>query len=161
MALWFIGAYVKIANPSASGSVSGGGYAAIVMIYVYAVGWCFSFGGVPWIIASEIFPLRIRSVCISICAATHWIFNLMIARASPYMLQNIGYGTYFLFAACTTISVPWVYFFVPETRNLSLEEVDHLFEVDISAGDVEKSAAVHVELAIPEKAVEANKSIAG
>ncbi len=151
MSLWFIGAYVKIANPSASGSVSGGGYAAIVMIYVYAVAWCFSFGGVPWIIASEIFPLRIRSVCISICAATHWIMNLMIARASPYMLQNIGCGTYFLFAASTTIAVPWVYFFVPETRNLSLEEVDHLFGVDFIRNDVEKFTVEQVEQAIPEK----------
>jgi hypothetical protein len=113
------------------------------MIYVYAVGWCFSFGGVPWIVASEIFPLRIRSASISICVAVHWIMNFMIARAAPYMIQNIGYGTYFVFATTTTISIPWVYFFVPETKNLSLEEMDRLFgvQLDTGDGDLEQAAA--------------------
>ncbi|KAH8879377.1 general substrate transporter [Thozetella sp. PMI_491] len=145
-ALWFIGVYVKVASPGA-GSVDAGGYASIVMIYVYAVGWCFSFGGVPWIIAAEIFPLRIRGACISVCVATHWIMNFMIARASPYMLANITYGTYFLFAACTTLSVPWVYFFVPETKNVSLEDMDRLFGVEVFAEetDVEKAAVTQLE----------------
>lgn len=117
------------------------------MIYIYAVGWCFSYGGVPWIIAAEIFPLRIRGACISICVATHWIFNFMIARATPYMIADIGYGTYFLFAACITLSIPWVYFFVPETKNLSLEEMDRLFGVQVfeNSVDVEKAAVSQVE----------------
>ncbi|EAQ87472.1 hypothetical protein CHGG_04091 [Chaetomium globosum CBS 148.51] len=146
-ALFFIGAYIKIGQPSAQGGVSAGGYASIVMIYIYAVGWCFSYGGVPWIIAAEIFPLRIRGACISICVATHWIFNFMIARATPYMIADIGYGTYFLFAACITLSIPWVYFFVPETKNLSLEEMDRLFGVQVfeNSVDVEKAAVSQVE----------------
>jgi hypothetical protein len=45
------------------------------------------------------------------------------------MLTNIGYGTYFVFAACMTLAVPFVYFFVPETKGLSLEDVDALFGV--------------------------------
>ena len=48
IAMWYIGAYVKVANPPTSGAshITGGGYAAVVMIYVYAVGWCFSWAGV-------------------------------------------------------------------------------------------------------------------
>jgi len=127
--MWYIGAYVKIASPStgSKGHVDAGGYVGIAMIYVYAVGWCFSWAGIPWIYASEIFPLRIRSSCISICVAIHWVMNFVIARSVPYMITNIGYGTYFLFAAFMTVAIPWVYFFVPETKNLSLEDMDQLF----------------------------------
>ena len=45
------------------------------------------------------------------------------------MLTNIGYGTYFVFAACLTLAIPFVYFFVPETKGLSLEDMDALFGV--------------------------------
>ena len=127
--MWFIGAYVKIAAPPSEGAseITAGGYAAVVMIYVYAVGWCFSWAGIPWIYASEIFPARIRSPCVSICVATHWIMNFMIARSTPYMISDIGFGTYFLFAAFMTLAIPWVYFFVPETKNLKIEDMDQLF----------------------------------
>lgn len=44
------------------------------------------------------------------------------------MISNIGFGTYFVFAACTTLAVPFVWFMVPETKGMKLEEVDALFE---------------------------------
>jgi sugar porter (SP) family MFS transporter len=127
ISMWFIGAYIKIAQPGTSGSLSAGGYAAVTFIYIFAVGFCFSYAGVPWIYCSEIFPLRIRGVGMAVCTATHWLFNFVIARSVPYMVSNINYGTYFVFATCLTLSIPFVYFFVPETKGLSLEEVDVLF----------------------------------
>lgn len=140
--MWYIGAYVKIAAPgsaSESSHISSSGYASVAMIYVYAVGWCLSWSGIPWIYTSEIFPLRIRSGCISICVATHWIMNFVIASSVPYMMTNIGYGTYFVFAASMTVSIPWVFFCVPETKNLRLEDMDALFgmvsAVDLDADD--------------------------
>ncbi|KAG8413963.1 hypothetical protein J3459_014924 [Metarhizium acridum] len=45
----------------------------------------------------------------------------------PYMITNIGCGTYFLFAALITVSIPWVFFCAPETKGVSLEDVDALF----------------------------------
>lgn len=80
-----------------------------------------------WIYASKIFLLRIRFPCVSLCIEVHCILNFVIARSVPYMISNIGYGTYFLFAAFITISVPWVFFFVPETKGLSLVDMDVLF----------------------------------
>ncbi|KAJ1326025.1 MFS transporter SP family sugar:H+ symporter [Microdochium nivale] len=157
-AMWFIGAYVKVASPAAGGSgashIDAGGYVAVAMIYVYAVGWCFSWAGVPWIYASEIFPLRIRSSCVAVCVAIHWVMNFVIARSVPYMITNIGFGTYFIFAACMTVAIPWVYFFVPETKGLSLEDVDqlfgepaqpHLFQEDKAAEAGVESEAKQVE----------------
>lgn len=159
VAMWFIGAYINVAPPGGEGSsLTAGGYAAVTFIYVFAVGFCFSYAGIPWIYCAEIFPLRIRSSAMAICTATHWILNLAIARAVPYMVSNLGkggYGTYFVFASCITLSIPFVYFFVPETKGLSLEEIDEAFGGARSTG-VEESAfeakneggSMHVEKSV-------------
>lgn len=127
--MWFIGAYIKIAAPSSSTSeLTAGGYAAVTMIYIYAIGYCFSYAGIPWIYCAELFPLQIRGIGMAACTAVHWLLNFAIARSVPYMISNIGYGTYLFFASWITVSIPFVYFFLPETKGLSLEEVDVLFE---------------------------------
>jgi hypothetical protein len=59
--MWFVGVYVKVSHQSAAGKItsdhiSAGGYAAATMIYVFAVAFCFSWAGIPWIYCSEIFP---------------------------------------------------------------------------------------------------------
>lgn len=128
--MWLIGVFVKLlgTNTDASKSLSASSYAAAVFIFVFAVAFCFSWAGVPWVICSEIYPLRVRGLCVSICVATHWLLNFVIARSVPYMISNISYGTYFVFAACTTLAVPFVWFMVPETKGMKLEEVDALFE---------------------------------
>jgi hypothetical protein len=53
--------------------------------------------------------------------------NFVIARSVPYMISNIGFGTYFVFAAFLTCAGPFVYFCCPETKGLSLESVEKLF----------------------------------
>jgi sugar porter (SP) family MFS transporter len=134
-AMWFIGAYIKIANPAAHAvGLSAGGYAAVTFIYIFAVGFCFSYAGVPWIYCAEIFPLRIRGLGMALCTATHWLFNFVIARSVPYMISNIGFGTYFVFASFTTLSIVFVYFCVPETKGLSLEEIDVVFGGSLASG---------------------------
>ena len=127
--MWLIGAFVKIQSSEgdSGGSLSASSYAAAVFVFVFAVSFCFSWAGIPWIICSEIYPLRVRGLCVSICVATHWLFNFVIARSTPYMISNITYGTYFVYAACTTISVPFIWFMIPETKGLKLEDVDDLF----------------------------------
>jgi Sugar (and other) transporter len=150
--MWYIGAFVKISNPSSAEHISAGGYAAATMIYVYAVGFCFSWAGVPWIYCSEIFPLRIRSLCVGLCTATHWLMNFVIARSVPYMITNIGGGTYFVFASFLAAAVLFVFFFVPETKGLNLESMDELFGVPgvgthsfPHVADEEKGVTVTVE----------------
>ncbi|KAI7608933.1 hypothetical protein KC343_g12512 [Hortaea werneckii] len=135
--LWFVGAYVKVANPEESDNIGPAGYVAIAMLYIYAVGFCFSYAGIPWIYCSEIFPMNLRSIGVGSCTATHWLLNFVIARSVPYMITDIGYGTYFVFASFITVGIVWIYFFVPETKGLSLEDMDILFGSPQATSDVE------------------------
>jgi hypothetical protein len=53
--------------------------------------------------------------------------QFVIAKSTPYMISSMGYGTYFLFASFMTIAFLWVYFLLPETKGIRLEEMDALF----------------------------------
>ncbi|KAE8154424.1 general substrate transporter [Aspergillus avenaceus] len=130
--MWFLGAFVKLHGTASKHAapkdhIDPGSYAAAVFIFVYAVGFCFSWAGVPWIICAEIYPLRVRGLCVAITTAAHWLLNFVIARSVPYMMSNIKYGTYFVFASFLTVAVPFVWWMVPETKGMKLEEVDDLF----------------------------------
>lgn len=87
---WYIGAYIKIANPEDSSGLTVGAYVAITFIYVFAVAFCASYAGIPWIVCSELFDLHIRGIGIAITTASHWLLNFVIARSVPYMISNIG-----------------------------------------------------------------------
>ncbi|KAJ2962452.1 hypothetical protein NQZ79_g2349 [Umbelopsis isabellina] len=103
------------------------GYVAIIMVYVFAIGYEFSWGPIVWIVCSEIYPTRIRAMCLSLTTAINWAMNATIAKVTPIMLLNIPYGTYFLFGSFAVIMGVFVYFLLPETRGRSLEQMDEVF----------------------------------
>lgn len=153
-AMFYIGAYIAIAKPSATNSnPQAAGYVAIAMIYIFVVFYCASWNGIVWIYCSEIFPLRIRTLCCAFTSATQWLFQFVIARSTPYMISNIGYGTYLFFGSCTILMTIWAYFCVPETKGRTLESMDQLFgatatsyDAEITEDEVqEKTAAIHDE----------------
>lgn len=76
---------------------------------------------------SEIFPLDIRMLCVSITTADTWLGSFIIARSTPYMISDLGYGAYFFFASILVAMGIWSFFFVPETKGITLEEMDALF----------------------------------
>lgn len=99
----------------------------ILGVYAYVAGFAFSWGPVAWLMNSEIYPLRARAKAISISTASDWIFNFAVALIVPVMTKNTGYGTYVLFTITCFIMVAFTYLFVPETKGLTLEEMDKAF----------------------------------
>lgn len=49
--------------------------------------------------------------------------NFIVGQVTPDLLQKIGYGTYLLFGILTTIGAAFIWFYVPETKRLTLEEM--------------------------------------
>ena len=130
--MWYIGGYVMRADPAAAaarGDISrdGWGYLAMVCVYVNAFIICATWQGITWTYASEIFPLDIRMLCVSLTTADTWLGSFIIARSTPYMISDLGYGAYFFFATILLCMGIWSFVFVPETKGVTLEDMDALF----------------------------------
>ena len=132
IAMFYLGFYVRFDPPATDAPVPPAGYVALVMVYVFAVCFQLGWGPVCWIYVSEIPTSRLRGFNVSLAAATQWLFNFVVARATPVMLITVGaagYGTYFIFGSFCAAMCFFVYFFCPETKGLSLERMDELFGV--------------------------------
>jgi SP family sugar:H+ symporter-like MFS transporter len=109
---------------SAGTAVGAKGYVAMVCIYIFAIGYEFSWGPIVWVVCSEIYPTRIRAMSLSLTTAFNWAMNATIAKVTPIMIAEITYGTYFFFGSMAVIMGTFTYFLLPETRGRSLEEMD-------------------------------------
>ncbi|CAO2658631.1 Nn.00g063540.m01.CDS01 [Neocucurbitaria sp. VM-36] len=134
LCMWFIGAYIKISNPASKAGqpdakLTSGGIAAVFFFYLWTAFYTPSWNGTPWVINSEMFSQQTRSLGQASAAANNWFWNFIISRFTPQMFLKMGYGVYFFFASLMIISVPFVYFLIPETKGIPLERMDELFEI--------------------------------
>ncbi|UZJ56789.1 hypothetical protein CBS101457_006109 [Exobasidium rhododendri] len=103
------------------------GWTAVVFIWIFAMGFGFSWGPGAWVIVSEIFPLGLRAKGISIGASSNWLNNFAVALSTPDFVAAAPYGAYIFLGSICVISCFYVYFLVPETKNRTLDELDELF----------------------------------
>ncbi|RCK63597.1 Quinate permease [Candida viswanathii] len=134
IAMWYIGAYIKIADPTArvaAGNTTqdAGGRAAQAMLYIWTVFYGVSWNGTPWVINADIFGQEVRTVAQAVNAMSNWFWAFIMGRFSGQAVDAIGFGFYFIFASCMLVFPVVVYLFYPETKGVPLEAVDYLFEV--------------------------------
>ncbi len=109
-------------------------YVATASVMVYIACFAFSLGPVTWIMVSEILPLRIRGLAMSICTVSNFFFNFIIVLSFPVLLQHIGEAhTFWIYAGICFISLFFFHFYVPETKGRSLEEIERNWRQGISA----------------------------
>ncbi|KAJ7285303.1 quinate permease [Mycena rebaudengoi] len=124
----YIGGYIAIGKPERNtGNITSGGISAVAFIYIWTAAYGPSWNGTPWVMASEVFPQHVRTLTQSLLAASQWIWQFVIARATPYMFESMGYGTYLFFGLLTLVGGVYVYFIVPETAGIPIEEMDAIF----------------------------------
>ncbi|KAI6408007.1 hypothetical protein MCOR20_005611 [Pyricularia oryzae] len=127
-AMLYIALYTKFGNPDPNAGPGPGGIVGIIMIYLYAFGWSFGHSVAPYVVAAEIFPSGIRAFCMSFCLMLNWLFGFGVAKATPVMMESIGWATFLVFAVITYVGVVFVYFCLPELKGRSIESMDDLFE---------------------------------
>ncbi|KAF7627613.1 putative sugar transporter [Aspergillus flavus] len=129
-AMLYLALYLRFAgtNTDTVGGTPAGGIVGIVWIYIYAFGWSFGHSVACYVVAAEIFPTRIRSVCMSICFFVNWIVDYGITRATPNIITEMGWGVFLLYALLTYAGVVFIFFCLPELKGRSIESIDDLFQ---------------------------------
>lgn len=100
-------------------------WVAVGSLVTYIICFAMSLGPIGWIIVSEVFPLKIRGVAMSICTVANFAFNFFVVGSFPILMHRIGGAlTFWGFAAVSFLCIVFVYFFVPETKGISLEQIE-------------------------------------
>ncbi|EFJ37604.1 hypothetical protein SELMODRAFT_451177 [Selaginella moellendorffii] len=95
----------------------------VIVICIYVSSFAWSWGPLGWLIPSEIFTLETRSVGQGINVAVNFLFTFVIAQAFLAMLCHMTYGIFLFFAAWVLVMSLFVYFFLPETKSVPIEEM--------------------------------------
>ena len=118
-------AVVKLKPAPGEGKVTSSGIATVALIYLFVIAYNLSWGPLPWPYVSEIFPTRIREPGIAIGVGSQWLFNFVFSITTPYMITNLGWGTFLLWGLFDLVIALVTFLFLRETKGLSLEEIAH------------------------------------
>lgn len=106
-------------------SGSSGGLTVPILLFVFIAAHAIGQGAVIWVFISEIFPNQVRSYGNSLGSSTHWVFAALIAAAFPWMAGRFGQAPIFaLFAVMMVFQLIFVWKMMPETKGVSLEELE-------------------------------------
>lgn len=109
-----------LSNPAA-------GKAAIFFYFVAMFFFPVGLFLIPFMYAGEVAPLSIRHKITAMGACTNWLFNFLIAEVSPRAMKSIGWKYYIVYACISAFAFTVFFFFYPETKGRTLEEIDEIF----------------------------------
>ncbi|ANB15304.1 myo-inositol transporter ITR1 [Sugiyamaella lignohabitans] len=99
-------------------------------IYLYGIFYSPGMGPVPFSYSAEAFPLHVRDIGMSMATITLWGFNFILSLTWPSLLKRLGApGAFGYYGGWNIVGFFLVFFFVPETKALTLEELDITFSV--------------------------------
>ncbi len=102
----------------------------IWLLVAYIAFFALSQGAVIWVYIGEVFPNRVRSKGQSLGSSAHWIMNAIIAYTFPQVAKSSGAYPFMFFAAMMVLQFFVVLFFYPETKNVTLEQLQRRLGID-------------------------------
>ncbi len=99
-----------------------------LLVFIVSYTGCFaaSFGPVTWVVMSEIFPLKMRGIAMSVATFAIWVAVYIVTLLFPLLLKEAGpANTFFTFFAMSVLGFIFVFLKVPETKGKTLEEIEH------------------------------------
>jgi SP family xylose:H+ symportor-like MFS transporter len=100
------------------------GIIPVLSVIVYAAFFMMSWGPICWVLISEIFPNTIRGKAVAIAVAFQWVFNYIISSTFPALYDFSPVFSYSLYGSICIVAAVFVWFFVPETKGKTLEDID-------------------------------------
>ena len=100
----------------------------LLFFTLYVIGYSIGWIPVPWLIMSEIFPTRVRGVACGINAQVNRFSVFLVVKTFPQLKSDFHiYGAYFFYGGICLLAAVVVFFFLPETKGRTLEEIEELF----------------------------------
>jgi len=110
------------------------GIAALIAVVIYIAGFALSWGPVTWVLLSEMFPNSIKGKALAIAVAAQWIANLLVSWSFKVLDGNSALNAafnhgfaYWVYGGMSLLAAAFVYFYVPETKRLTLEGIQGLW----------------------------------
>jgi SP family sugar:H+ symporter-like MFS transporter len=116
-------------QPSSKGTGNAMIFFACIYIFFFATTW----GPCVFVVVSEIYPIRIKSKAMGIATAANWIWGFLISFFTPFITSAINFYYGYVFMGCLIFALFFVYFTIPHTSGLTLEEVDEMYSVGVKA----------------------------
>lgn len=102
-----------------------GGMAVPIFLFVFIASHAVGQGSVIWVFISEIFPDQLRASGQAFGCGTHWVLAAIIPSLVPVLFAQVGAGPVFaFFAFMMVLQLVFVIFMMPETKGISLEELE-------------------------------------
>ena len=106
------------------------GILLLLFILTFITSFAIGYGPVVWVLLSEIYPTKIRGRAMSLATLSLWIGTAIIGQIVPWMLSVLTpAGTFLIFALCC-IPVPFILKLIPETKGLSLEDIEETWRTN-------------------------------
>jgi SP family galactose:H+ symporter-like MFS transporter len=113
----------SVSNPAMIGGTPKAVLLASAILYIF--GFAVSWGPVVWLVCSEIFPIEGREIGMTITTMVNWTFaGLVMANALSFMQAHGNASIFYVFAVFCALAVAFVALFVPETKGITLEEME-------------------------------------
>jgi MFS transporter, SP family, sugar:H+ symporter len=86
-------------------------------------------------VTGELFPLKARAKCLSFTTASNWLLNWAIAYSTPYLTDSgpgkadLGPKVFFIWGSFCAIAIVFTFTMIYETKSLTLEQVDELYDI--------------------------------
>src|SRR5437868_9497111 len=110
----------RVSNPS--GQLA---WIAVICLMVYVASFAISLGPIFWLLIAEIYPLKIRGIAEGTAATFNWASNLIVSLTFLTLVEKLGdSSTFLLYAFASVASWLFAYYFVPETKGSTLEQIE-------------------------------------
>jgi len=105
----------------------------IAFVCIFIAHFAATWGPLAWVVTSEIYPTSTRAKQMSMSTASNWLLNFAIGYATPYLVDDVPgsaglqSNVFWIWGGCCVLCFLFTYFCIPETKGLSLEQVDILY----------------------------------
>ncbi|WP_131778853.1 sugar porter family MFS transporter [Legionella bozemanae] len=101
-------------------------FLSVACLILYIFSFAVSVGPIPHIAMAEIFPLHVRGAGMGFSAMSNWTFNTVVIFSFPLLEKMMGIEyTFALYAVICLLGLMYTYFYMPETKGISLEQIEN------------------------------------